>query len=105
MQTMNRELLAQQQRSAELEGIIESYELAFRMQTAIPAVTDLTNETADTLTAYGVDQKATDDFGRQCLLARRFAESGVRYIELCHGNWDQHGSLRARLTSNCKATD
>lgn len=105
VQEMNRELLEQQQRSAELEGIIESYELAFRMQTAIPEVMDLTNETTKTLAAYGVDQKATDDFGRQCLLARRFAESGVRYIELCHGNWDQHGSLKAKLTANCKATD
>ena len=71
VQEMNRELLEQQQRSPELEGIIESYELAFRMQTAIPDVMDLTNETADTLTAYGIDQKSTDDFGRQCLLDRK----------------------------------
>ncbi|MDA1055448.1 MAG: DUF1501 domain-containing protein [Planctomycetota bacterium] len=105
VQEMNRDLLSQKQVSPELEGVIESYELAFRMQSAVPDLLDLSNETQETLEQYGIGEKLTDDFGRQCLLARRFAESGVRYIELCHGNWDQHGGLKAKLTSNCGNTD
>lgn len=105
VQEMNRDLLTQKQVSPDLEGVIESYELAFRMQSAVPDLMDLSNETQETMEQYGIGEKLTDDFGRQCLLARRFAESGVRYIELCHGNWDQHGSLKAKLTSNCGNTD
>ncbi|MCA9123095.1 MAG: DUF1501 domain-containing protein [Planctomycetaceae bacterium] len=105
VQEMNRDLLSQKQVSPDLEGVIESYELAFRMQSAVPDLMDLSNETQETMESYGIGEKLTDDFGRQCLLARRFAESGVRYIELCHANWDQHGGLKAKLTSNCGNTD
>ena len=105
IQAMNRDLLKQQQVNTELEGVIESYELAFRMQSALPQLMDLSTETAATQKQYGIGQGTTDNFGRQCLLARKFAEAGVRYIELCHANWDQHGSLKARLTSNCTAID
>lgn len=105
VQAMNRELLERKQVHAELEGVIESYELAFRMQSAVPQLMDIADETESTLAMYGVGEKQTDDFGRQCLMARRFAEAGVRYIELTHANWDQHGSLRQRLTANCTATD
>ena len=105
IQSMNQDLLQQKQQHAELEGVIESYELAFRMQTALPQLMDLSSETEKTLQKYGVDKKGTDGFGRQCLLARRFAEAGVRYIELCHANWDQHGGLKSRLGANCQATD
>ena len=105
IQAMNRDLLKQQQVNTELEGVIESYELAFRMQSALPQLMDLSNETEATQKQYGIGQGQTDNFGRQCLLARKFAEAGVRYIELCHANWDQHGALKARLTSNCTAID
>ena len=105
VQSMNQELLAEQQQHAELEGVIESYELAFRMQSAAPKLLDFSDESEATLAAYGIDDKATDNFGRQCLLARRSAEAGVRYIELTHANWDQHGSLRQRLGANCTAID
>jgi len=105
IQSMNQHLLEQQPDHAELEGVIESYELAFRMQSEVPRLMDLAGETQATLDAYGVNQTPTDNFGRQCLLARRFAEAGVRYIEICHENWDQHQGLRARLTANCRETD
>ncbi len=105
VQEMNRQMLTRQKVSPELEGVIESYELAFRMQNAVPQLMDLSDETRETLDLYGVGQKQTDNFGRQCLLARRFAEAGVRFIELCHSNWDQHGNLQGKLTSNCKETD
>lgn len=105
IQDMNRELLSRQGVDDALEGVIESYELAFRMQDAVPRMMDFSDETADTLGLYGIGEKETDDFGRQCLLARRLAAAGVRFIELTHANWDQHNQLRAKLTTNCKQTD
>jgi len=105
VQEMNRELLQRKQRDTELEGVIESYELAFKMQSAVPDLMDMSDESKETMDLYGIGSKETDNFGRQCLMARRFAESGVRYIELCHANWDQHGGLKAKLTANCRATD
>jgi hypothetical protein len=105
VQAMNRELVERKQVNSELEGVIESYELAFRMQTAVPKLMDFSDESAATLDMYGVGKGAADNFGRQCLLARRFAEAGVRYVELCHANWDQHGGLRANLTRNCTSID
>jgi uncharacterized protein (DUF1501 family) len=85
--------------------VIESYELAFRMQSALPEVMSLKGEKESTLKSYGIGNNATDNFGRQCLHARRLVEQGVRFVEISHANWDQHGSLRAKLGSNCKATD
>jgi hypothetical protein len=91
--------------NSQLEGVIESYELASRMQTSVPKLMDLSHETAEALSLYGIGQGPTDDFGRQCLMARRFLEAGVRYVELTHEGWDQHNSLRTRLAANCRATD
>jgi hypothetical protein len=105
LQAMNKKLAERQPENSQIDGVIESYELAFRMQSAVPRVMDLGEETQKTQKRYGLDTAATDDFGRQCLMARRFAESGVRFIELTHEGWDQHGSLRQRLTANTKATD
>jgi hypothetical protein len=105
VQAMNRDLLERKEVHSELEGVIESYELAFRMQSAVPQIMDIKDESPSTLELYGINGRNTDDFGRQCLLARRFAEAGVRYIECTHGNWDQHNGLKARLTANCGATD
>lgn len=89
----------------ELEGLIESYELAFRMEGAVPGVMDLSSESKSTLEAYGIEEKATEGFGRQCLLARRFIEAGVRFIELGKGDWDQHNNLKAKVSSNAHAID
>ena len=105
IQAMNRDLLERDKVNHQLEGVIKSYELAFRMQSAVPKLMDVDGETAETKKQYGIDERATDNFGRQCLMARRFAESGVRCIELCHSNWDQHGGLKGRLTANCTAID
>lgn len=105
LQTLNRERMGQEPRNARLEGVIESYELAFRMQADLPEVMDISAESQDTLEMYGIGNAMTDDFGRQCLLARRFAESGVRYIELCHEFWDHHNGLRKGLKAKCGATD
>lgn len=105
VQELNRAAFDPQGGNAEIEGLIEAYELAFRMQGDMPKVMDLSRETEATKKLYGIGERATDDFGRQCLLARRFAEAGVRFIELCHGGWDQHRNLREDLTRNCTAID
>jgi len=105
VQSLNRGLAEERQSDEQIESVIQSFELAFRMQSELPKVLDLSKETASTQAAYGVDQGPTDNFGRQCLLARRLAESGVRFIELSHANWDQHGGLKKRLAANCKAVD
>jgi hypothetical protein len=105
VQTLNRERLERDQVNSQLEGIIESYELAFRMQSAVPKLMDTSDESQETLDAYGIGGRGTDNFGRQCLLARRFAEAGVRFIELSLPGWDQHQQLRNRLAANCSAID
>jgi hypothetical protein len=105
IQEMNRDLKNRQNADSQIDGVIKSYELAFRMQTAVPEVMDLTRESDEMKSSYGIGQPGTDDFGRQCLLARRLAESGVRFIELGHGNWDQHNGLRKNLARNCNGID
>lgn len=106
LRSMNQTHLERAQRDAQIQGAIESLDLAFRMQKAAPEVFDLSQESPATLQHYGVGEKATDGFGRQCLLARRMAEAGVRYIELSTGNvWDQHGNLKSGHERNALATD
>lgn len=105
VQSLNRDLLNRKKQSTQIEGVIESYELAFRMQSAVPELMDISNESKSTLANYGIGNNRTENFGRQCLMARRFAEAGVRFIELSHGNWDQHRNLDSGLTRNCRATD
>jgi hypothetical protein len=103
--SLNKDRLEKDGVNTEMEGLIQSYELAFRMEGAVPAVMDISNETEATRDAYGIGTKGTDNFGRQCLLARRFAEAGVRFIELGMGGWDQHSDLRAKLTTNARSID
>jgi hypothetical protein len=106
IQAMNRaQQSAQVGSSPEVEGVIESYELAFRMQAEVPKVMDLSNESAATRSLYGIGEEATDTFGKQCLMARKFVEAGVRFIEITHGTWDQHFNLKATLERNCGAID
>jgi hypothetical protein len=105
LQSLNRERLQEDKVNNELEGVIESYELAFRMQGAVPRIMDISDESAAVQESYGIGGGPTDGFGRQCLLARRFAEAGVRFIELSHPGWDQHNQLTARLTANTRAID
>jgi len=102
---LNNQQLAADKVNPDLEGLIESYELAFRMEGAVPGVMDLSGESKETQDAYGLGEKGTDNFGRQCLLARRFIEAGVRFVELGKGDWDQHNNLKAKLTGNAHAID
>ncbi len=89
-QKMNKRLLDQ---TEDVSGVINSLELSETMQNAVPEVMDLTKESKETLDMYGVGEKNTDDFGRQCLLARRLVESGVRFVELTSNGWDHHSNL------------
>ena len=110
---MNQDLIARNQVDPAVEGVINSFELGFRMQSALPAVLDLSKESAKTLEMYGINGKGgggggkkakadgdvagtTDNFGRQCLMARRLVEAGVRFVELGHGGWDTHNGLKDR---------
>jgi len=92
-----------------LEARIESFELAFRMQSDMPLAQDFSDETAETLELYGINEEVTSDFGRQCLLARRFAERGVRFIQVTHSDtnvqWDQHSQLKEGHTKNALEVD
>ena len=114
LQKMELQLLKKidQQRSltagsdSQLESRIESFELAFRLQTEAPEIQDLSTESADTLSMYGVDKEPTKDFGFQCLMARRFAEKGVRFIQLSHSyKWDQHSDLQNAHRRNAAEVD
>jgi hypothetical protein len=106
IQSLNQSHLDRVGPDGEIQGTIESYELARRMQRAAPAALDLSRESKATQELYGVGAKETDNFGRQCLLARRLLESGVRYVELSTGNvWDQHGGLKEGHEKNSLATD
>lgn len=95
----------QQQPDPELTSRIQAYELAFRMQTAAPDLVDFSQETRATLDAYGIGNEATDTFARNCLLARRMVERGVRFVQLYHYTWDDHSDLNAKLKVNCDKTD
>jgi len=111
IQAMNQEHLESRPDDRKLEGVIKSMELAFRMQQTAPQLLDLSNESEATLQRYRVGKKISlgtcrpTDFGRQCLLARRFAEAGVRFIEVNHGGWDQHKNHRRDLKANCDTID
>jgi hypothetical protein len=97
-----------------LEGVIGSFELAFRMQSEAPKLMDMAGESQATLDLYGIGRQPTDDFGRQCLMARRFAEAGVRFIQLTSttrkvrpgtADWDQHENLKDDLAFNAASVD
>ena len=91
--------------NSRLEGLIESYELAFRMQTSVPNAIDISKESQETLQKYGINDKATAKFGKQCLLAKKFSEAGVRFVEIGHGGWDMHQNINDNLKKNTNAID
>lgn len=99
VQALNQQQLNAAPNDTELQAVLESYELAFRMQNFAPEILDLSKETKATLDLYGVNQPETEKFGRQCLMARRMAEAGVRYIQVCYSDnsnnpaWDQHSNM------------
>jgi hypothetical protein len=106
IQHLNRRHLSEAGPDSEIEGAIEAVDLANRMRRAAPEVFDIERETQATQTAYGIDQKPTASFGKSCLLARRLAEAGVRFITVSSGQvWDQHSNLVDGHNKNALATD
>jgi len=89
----------------EIQSRIAQYEMAFRMQSSVPELADLSDETAATLAMYGDDVKKSGSFTHSLLLARRLVERGVRAVQILHRGWDQHGNLPSDLTSQCLDTD
>ncbi|QEL19114.1 DUF1501 domain-containing protein [Limnoglobus roseus] len=120
-QSLNKESLAKSGENPAVDGLIESYELAFRMQAELPKAIDVSRESKDTLALYGIGSGnggggfggglggrrggGTDGFGRQCLMARKLLEAGVRFVEITKGGWDQHRNLKEDLANNCEAID
>ena len=105
LQGVNQRLLDRVQTDSQMEGIIESFELAFRMQAEAPGLVDLARESPETLNLYGVGDGPSDRNGRACLLARRFSESGVRFVQVTMGGWDHHGDIAAALPNSCRGVD
>lgn len=106
LQQMNRTHLEESGADAALEGRINSFELAYRMQTAAPELQDISDESEATQKMYGLDNDVTKNFGRQCLMARRFAERGVRFVQITHSyKWDQHSGLKTAIPRNAMEVD
>lgn len=104
-QARTRPLSGNHKQDGQLNGLLNSYELGFRMQSSMPELLDISRETQQTLTAYGVGKNPTDEFARQCLAARRLSESGVRFIELVHKSWDHHSEIARLLPDRCREID
>ena len=102
---VSRRQLARSGPDPELEDRIATFELAFRMQTEAPSVQDISSESAATKAMYGLNDPVTEDFGRQCLMARRFSESGVRFVQCNSNGWDHHFDLKNSLTKMCAQVD
>ncbi len=108
LRSLNDRFGANKQEDTELEARIRSYELAFEMQATAPEAVDLTKETAATRHLYGMDEAATHEFGRNCLMARRLVERGVRFVELYCGSgsgWDAHSNIEGNHGKWCRASD
>jgi hypothetical protein len=108
LKQLNAKHAAERPQQTELEARIASYELAFRMQATAPEAVDLTQESKGTQELYGIGEKETNTFGRNCLLARRLVERGVRFVQLYHGTgskWDAHAGIEGNHTKNCLQSD
>jgi len=109
IKAMNQDHLEASGTERALLGRLNSFELAYRMQTSMPEAQDLGGESAVTKKLYGIDDPVTEDFGRQCLMARRFLERGVRFVQVTHSDsevqWDQHSNLYQGHTKNAAEVD
>jgi hypothetical protein len=107
LDTLNRlnDLALQSSTDPEIAARIQSYELAYKLQTSAPELMDLSKESPRTLEKYGIKSVKDANFARNCLLARRLVERGVRFVQLFHEAWDQHGNLTAGVKKNCLDTD
>jgi Protein of unknown function (DUF1501) len=89
----------------EIDTRIAQYEMAFRMQSSVPDLLDFSNESASTIARYGADALVKGTYANNCLIARRLLERGVRFVQLMHAGWDQHGNLHTQLEEQCRDTD
>lgn len=109
IKSMNQSHLREAGTNQALEGRLNSFELAYRMQSTMPEIQDLSQESEAMHRQYGIDDPVTENFGRQCLMARRFLESGVRFVQVTHSDsevqWDQHGNLYQGHTKNSAEVD
>ena len=105
LQDLNQNLLTRVKQDSQMTGIMESFELAFRMQMETPKLVDLSSESQSTRDLYGIDQEKTDRNGRACLLARRLSEAGVRFVQVTVGGWDHHGDIKTALPNSCAGID
>lgn len=105
VQKLNRRASGSGASDSELEGLIQSYELAFQMQTSVPETLDLAREPEHVRQLYGLDESTTSNFGSQCLLARRLLEKGVRFIQLTSTGWDHHNNIRDSLGGRAASVD
>jgi hypothetical protein len=105
LQAMNRDLAQTPGAPDEVEGVIQSFELAFKMQSKVPELLDLSKEPKRVLDAYGVRPGPEGSFARQCLMARRLSEAGVRFVEVCCPGWDHHSNLHKGLIQCSAAAD
>lgn len=105
IQAMNRDLGATPGAPDQLDGVIESYELGFKMQGKVPELLDISKEPQAVKDAYGIKDGAAGAFARQCLMARRLSEAGVRFVEICQPGWDHHNNLHKGLINRCESVD
>lgn len=102
---MNKKFLRQKGGDSKVQAVRRSYEIGNVMQSSVPEIMDLSTETESTRKMYGIGDPACDEFAKACLMARKISESGVRYVQLKSGNWDQHSNLSDQLLRNCSAID
>lgn len=105
IQQLNQRHKMQHPNEAGIDGAIESLELAFRMQDSMPELMDISEESQETLDLYGATSGPTAEFGKQCLMARKFVEAGVRFVQVSHGGWDHHTNLQSQLQTRCEQID
>ncbi|MCE9529346.1 MAG: DUF1501 domain-containing protein [Planctomycetales bacterium] len=105
IQSLNRDYAALPGAPDQVDGVIESYELAFQMQGKVPELLDISKEPQRVLNAYGVKPGPAGSFARQCVMARRLSEAGVRFVEICQPGWDHHNNLHKGLIDRCGSVD
>ena len=105
IQAMNRDLANRPSAPDQIDGVIENYELGFKMQSKVPELLDISKEPESIRRGYGVTDGPACGFARQCLMARRLSEAGVRFVEICQPGWDHHNNLHKGLTDRCGSID
>src|SRR5947208_15733063 len=98
-------MLAEEYGDPEIDARVAQYEMAYRMQTSVPDLMDLSKEPEHIFELYGPDSRKPGTYAANCLLARRLAERGVRFIQLYHLGWDHHGNLPEQIRAQCRDTD